>query len=112
MRYSQLNIVDLAGSERQKKAETSGQRLLEAEAIKSSLLVLGRVVSELSKSTGQASHIPYRDCKLTRVLQAGLGGNSRTVLLASVSPANRNFSETLSTLRFTARCTLACSPHI
>jgi hypothetical protein len=80
-----LNLVDLAGSERIKKSESSGQRLKEALHINTSLTALGKVVLALDPSSN-LSHIPYRDSKLTRLLQNSLGGNSYTTLLATIHP--------------------------
>ncbi|CAN0022263.1 unnamed protein product, partial [Discosporangium mesarthrocarpum] len=103
-----LNLVDLAGSERIKKSESEGQRRKEALHINSSLTALGkaRTASQfmaLDPSAGQ-THIPYRDSKLTRLLQNSLGGNSFTVVLATVHPISRFADECLSTLQFANRC--------
>lgn len=83
-----LNLVDLAGSERLKKSASEGQRKTEALHINSSLTALGKVVMALDPSSG-LTHIPYRDSKLTRLLQNSLGGNSFTVVLATVHPIAR-----------------------
>lgn len=83
-----LNLVDLAGSERLKKSASEGQRKTEALHINSSLTALGKVVMALDPSSG-LTHVPYRDSKLTRLLQNSLGGNSFTVLLATVHPIAR-----------------------
>jgi hypothetical protein len=96
-----LNLVDLAGSERQSKTQASGDRLKEANKINLSLSALGNVISALVD--GKSQHIPYRDSKLTRLLQDSLGGNTKTVMIAAVSPADYNFDETLSTLRYASR---------
>ncbi|CAM9801550.1 unnamed protein product, partial [Choristocarpus tenellus] len=98
-----LNLVDLAGSERLKKSASEGQRRKEALHINSSLTALGKVVMALDPSAGQ-THIPYRDSKLTRLLQNSLGGNSFTVVLATVHPISRFAEECLSTLQFANRC--------
>jgi kinesin family protein 3/17 len=101
IKAGKLNLIDLAGSERQAKTEAEGTRLLEATKINLSLSALGNVISALS--LGKKGHIPYRDSKLTRLLQDSLGGNSKTVMLTAVSPADYNFDETLSTLRYANR---------
>jgi kinesin family protein 3/17 len=96
-----LNLVDLAGSERQSKSRSTGDRLKEATKINLSLSALGNVISSLSD--GKAQHIPYRDSKLTRLLQDSLGGNCKTVMIANIGPAASNYDETLSTLRYASR---------
>ena len=96
-----LNLVDLAGSERQSKTNATGDRLKEAQKINLSLSALGNVISALVD--GRSTHIPYRDSKLTRLLQDSLGGNTKTVMIAAVSPADYNYDETLSTLRYASR---------
>eukprot|EP00466_Bigelowiella_natans_P016562 jgi/Bigna1/87357/estExt_fgenesh1_pg.C_190148 len=96
-----LNLVDLAGSERQSKTGAEGMRLTEAKNINLSLSALGNVISALTSK--KAKHIPYRDSKLTRLLQDSLGGNTKTVMIAAVSPADYNYDETLSTLRYANR---------
>jgi kinesin family member 5 len=93
-----LYLVDLAGSEMVRKTGASGKQLEEAKTINKSLSALGNVINALTESS--ATHIPYRDSKLTRVLQESLGGNSKTNLIINVSPSSYNTSETLSTLRF------------
>ncbi|KAH9997258.1 kinesin heavy chain [Russula vinacea] len=95
-----LYLVDLAGSEKVGKTGASGQTLEEAKKINKSLSALGMVINAL---TEKAKHIPYRDSKLTRILQESLGGNSRTTLIINCSPAAFNEAETLSTLRFGIR---------
>ncbi|KIM49098.1 hypothetical protein M413DRAFT_59327 [Hebeloma cylindrosporum] len=96
-----LYLVDLAGSEKVGKTGASGQTLEEAKKINKSLSALGMVINALTDS--KAKHIPYRDSKLTRILQESLGGNSRTTLIINCSPSSYNESETLSTLRFGIR---------
>jgi kinesin family protein 3/17 len=98
---SRLNLVDLAGSERLGKTGATGDRMKEAQKINLSLSALGNVISALVE--GRSQHIPYRDSKLTRMLQDSLGGNTKTVMLANCSPADYNFEETLSTLRYASR---------
>ena len=97
----QLFLVDLAGSEKVGKTGASGQTLEEAKKINKSLSALGMVINSLTD--GKSSHIPYRDSKLTRILQESLGGNSRTTLIINCSPSSYNDQETISTLRFGVR---------
>ncbi|CAK9100331.1 unnamed protein product [Durusdinium trenchii] len=101
IRVGKLNMVDLAGSERQSKTGATGERLKEATKINLSLSALGNVISALVD--GKSSHIPYRDSKLTRLLQDSLGGNTKTVMVANVGPADYNYDETASTLRYAYR---------
>ncbi|KAF0702900.1 hypothetical protein AaE_015644 [Aphanomyces astaci] len=101
VRLQFLNLVDLAGSERQSKTGATGARLKEGCKINLSLSALGNVISALVD--GKGKHIPYRDSKLTRLLQDSLGGNTKTVMVAAISPADYNFEETLSTLRYANR---------
>lgn len=101
IRVGKLNLVDLAGSERQAKTGAAGDRLKEATKINLSLSALGNVISALVD--GKSSHIPYRDSKLTRLLQDSLGGNARTVMVANIGPASWNFDETITTLRYANR---------
>jgi hypothetical protein len=98
-----LNLVDLAGSERLKKSESQGARLKEALHINTSLTALGKVVMSLEQAADKA-HVPYRDSKLTRILQNSLGGNSYTTLMAAVHPNPGHYDECLSTLQFANRC--------
>jgi len=101
IRVGKLNLVDLAGSERQSKTGATGDRLKEATKINLSLSALGNVISALVES--KSSHVPYRDSKLTRLLQDSLGGNTKTVMIANCGPADYNYDETLSTLRYANR---------
>ncbi|CAO1400372.1 unnamed protein product [Diamesa serratosioi] len=101
IRKGKLNLVDLAGSERQNKTGATGERLKEATKINLSLSALGNVISALVD--GKTKHIPYRDSKLTRLLQDSLGGNTKTLMIACISPADYNYEETLSTLRYASR---------
>jgi hypothetical protein len=96
-----LNLVDLAGSERQSKTGATGDRLKEATKINLSLSALGNCISALVD--GKSSHIPYRDSKLTRLLQDSLGGNAKTLMLATMSPASFNYDESMSSLRYANR---------
>ena len=101
IRRGKLNLVDLAGSERQAKTGATGDRLKEATKINLSLSALGNVISALVD--GKSKHIPYRDSKLTRLLQDSLGGNTKTLMIACLSPADNNYDESLSTLRYANR---------
>lgn len=103
-RISKLNLVDLAGSERQKKTNTTGKSLKEAANINRSLSVLGYVIMALvDVAGGRERHINYRDSKLTFLLRDSLGGNAKTCIIATISPSEKNISETLSTLKFAQR---------
>lgn len=97
---AKMHLVDLAGSERVKRTKAEGQRLQEGININKGLLALGNVICALSENK---PHVPYRDSKLTRMLQDSLGGNSRTCMIACVSPADINYEETLNTLRYANR---------
>lgn len=97
---AKFHLVDLAGSERAGKTKAVGERLKEGITINQGLLSLGNVISALCDGN---SHVPYRNSKLTRLLQDSLGGNSHTVMIACVSPADSNFEETLNTLRYADR---------
>uniref|UniRef100_A0A0N5BDB2 Kinesin-like protein n=1 Tax=Strongyloides papillosus TaxID=174720 RepID=A0A0N5BDB2_STREA len=106
---SEINLVDLAGSERQKDAEVVGQRLKEGIVINKSLTTLGRVIKTIVDTQNWKDkkkcniQIPYRDSILTSVLKNALGGNSKTIMIGTISPADINYEETLSTLRFADR---------
>jgi len=102
---SKFHLVDLAGSERVKRTKAEGQRFREGVSINKGLLALGKVISALVDSISSSGfvHVPYRDSKLTRLLQDSLGGNSQTILIACVSPADVNLDETLNTLKYAAR---------
>ncbi|PKC03967.1 kinesin-domain-containing protein, partial [Rhizophagus irregularis] len=100
---SKFHFVDLAGSERLKRTNSIGDRAKEGIAINGSLLALGNVICALGDESRKVTHIPYRDSKLTRLLQDSLGGNSQTLMLACVSPADSNFMETLNTLKYANR---------
>ena len=97
---SKLTLIDLAGSERVGKSEAVGARLKEAQAINKSLSALGNVISSL---TAKNAHVPYRDSKLTFLLQDSLGGNSKTLMFVNASPAPSNLSETVCSLNFASR---------
>uniref|UniRef100_H3GMZ2 Kinesin motor domain-containing protein n=1 Tax=Phytophthora ramorum TaxID=164328 RepID=H3GMZ2_PHYRM len=111
-RFSKFHLVDLAGSERAKRTGAVAGRFKESVSINQGLLALGNVISALGDdkrrigSAGNGSgtvHVPYRDSKLTRLLQDSLGGNARTLMIACVSPASVNFEETLNTLKYANR---------
>mmetsp|Transcript_104254 Transcript_104254/g.185262 ORF Transcript_104254/g.185262 Transcript_104254/m.185262 type:complete len:1108 (+) Transcript_104254:58-3381(+) len=106
-KLSLINLVDLAGSEKAGQTGASGDRLKEGCAINKSLSALGNVIEKLAdKATGKAKPgavVPYRDSKLTRLLQNALGGSSKTVMICAISPASSNYEETLSTLRYADR---------
>lgn len=111
VRVGKLNLVDLAGSERQIKTKAVGQRQKEAIKINLSLSALGNVISALVD--GRSTHVPYRDSKLTRLLQDSLGGNSHTVMLANIGPSAYNYEETLITVRYANRAkNIKNKPHI
>ncbi|KAL8264530.1 hypothetical protein R6Q59_022660 [Mikania micrantha] len=98
--FSQLNLIDLAGSE-SSKTETTGLRRKEGSYINKSLLTLGTVIGKLSE--GRASHIPYRDSKLTRILQSSLSGHGHVSLICTITPASSSMEETHNTLKFANR---------
>ena len=100
-KVGKLNLVDLAGSERQSKTESTGERFVEATKINLSLTCLGSVINKLV--SGKQQYIPYRDSKLTMLLQDSLGGNTKTVMIANVGPADYNYDETLNTLWYASR---------
>ncbi|XP_066268294.1 kinesin-like protein KIF21A isoform X2 [Branchiostoma lanceolatum] len=100
---AKFHFVDLAGSERLKRTGATGDRQKEGISINCGLLALGNVISALGDPKKKGSHVPYRDSKLTRLLQDSLGGNSRTLMIACVSPSDRDFMETLNTLKYANR---------
>ncbi|XP_057966007.1 kinesin-like protein KIN-12F [Malania oleifera] len=107
LRFARLNLVDLAGSERQKTSGAEGERLKEAANINKSLSTLGHVIMVLvDVAHGKPKHIPYRDSRLTFLLQDSLGGNSKTMIIANVSPSICCAAETLNTLKFAQRAKL------
>ncbi|KAK8601013.1 hypothetical protein V6N13_059241 [Hibiscus sabdariffa] len=103
IRVSVLNLVDLAGSERIAKTGAGGVRLKEGKYINKSLMVLGNVINKLSNGAKQRAHIPYRDSKLTRILQTALGGNAKTSIICTLAPEEVHVEETKGTLLFASR---------
>ena len=101
IRVGKLNMVDLAGSERLSKTGATGDGLKEATKINLSLSPLCHVISALTDP--QATYIPYRDSRLTRLLQDSLGGNTKTVMISNIGPADYNYDETMNTLRYASR---------
>jgi kinesin family protein 3/17 len=97
-----LNLVDLAGSERVRVTGATGARLEESKNINKSLSALGNVINALTDKQ-KRDHVPYRDSKLTRLLEDSLGGNCKTTLMAMISPSAEGFGESLSTLKFATR---------
>ncbi|XP_078443124.1 P-loop containing nucleoside triphosphate hydrolases superfamily protein [Wolffia australiana] len=104
VRVSVLNLVDLAGSERAAKTGAEGVRLKEGSHINKSLMTLGTVIKKLSEGTeSQGGHVPYRDSKLTRILQPALGGNSNTAIICNITLVQIHQEETKSSLQFASR---------
>lgn len=102
VKVGKLNLVDLAGSERVNVTGATGKRLEESKNINQSLSALGNVIAALTASKSR-THIPYRDSKLTRILEDSLGGNCKTTMMAMISPSHDAFNESLSTLKFATR---------
>ncbi len=102
LKMGKLNLVDLAGSERVRVTGATGKRLEESKKINQSLSCLGNVIAALTDAKSR-THIPYRDSKLTRLLEDSLGGNCKTTMIAMISPAYDSFGESLSTLKFATR---------
>ncbi|TXG52562.1 hypothetical protein EZV62_021731 [Acer yangbiense] len=103
IRVSVLTLVDLAGSERIAKTGAGGVRLKEGKYINKSLMALGNVINKLSEGAKQRGHIPYRDSKLTRILQPALGGNAKTSIICTIAPEEVHIEETKGTLQFASR---------
>ncbi|KAH0909819.1 hypothetical protein HID58_033140 [Brassica napus] len=103
IRVSVLNLVDLAGSERIAKTGAGGVRLTEGKYINKSLMILGNVINKLSESSKLRAHIPYRDSKLTRILQPALGGNAKTCIICTIAPEEHHIEESKGTLQFASR---------
>lgn len=102
IKVGKLNLVDLAGCERVRVTGATGQRLEESKKINQSLSALGNVISALTDSKPR-QHIPFRDSKLTRLLEDSLGGNCKTTMMAMISPASDAFNESHQTLKFANR---------
>nr|CCA21137.1 hypothetical protein BRAFLDRAFT_234346 [Albugo laibachii Nc14] len=102
-KLSKITLVDLAGSERVENLDASGAQLRESVAINRSLSTLADVIHVLSKDAKQNQHIPYRNSVLTRLLKESLGGNTRTIMLAAISPCCVHYEETLGTLKYVDR---------
>jgi kinesin family protein C1 len=104
-----LNLVDLAGSERLKSSEAAGERLKETQSINSSLAALGNVIQAISKNQ---QHVPFRDSKLTQLLQSSLGGKAKTLMFVNISPNQTDLPESLNSLRFATtvnNCTIGAA---
>ncbi|KAJ2101051.1 hypothetical protein GGI09_001958, partial [Coemansia sp. S100] len=113
VKVSSLNLVDLAGSERVGQTGAEGQRLKEGAHINKSLLSLGTVIARLAEDGGDRGHIPYRDSKLTRILQPSLGGNAKTLIICTITPSPDYIDEALSTLKFASRAkTIQNKPEV
>ena len=93
-------MIDLAGSERAASTENRGQRMVEGANINRSLLALGNCINILGDRTKQGSFVPYRDSKLTRLLKDSLGGNTKTIMIACISPSVLAYEETVNTLKY------------
>lgn len=118
IRVGKLNLIDLAGSERQRKTNSLGERQRESVKINLSLSALGNVINSLMKVQRQQVqttesplqqqplHVPYRDSKLTRLMQDSLGGNAKTLMIAHIGPASYNYDETINTLNYASRAKL------
>lgn len=102
-----LNLVDLAGSERLKHSQAEGERMRETQSINKSLACLGDVIEALGRGS---AHVPYRNSKLTHLLQYSLGGNSKTLMFVMVSPLEAHLKETITSLRFATKVCLAFFP--
>ncbi|GFH17065.1 kinesin-like protein [Haematococcus lacustris] len=103
IKVGKLNLVDLAGSERVHVTGAVGKRLEESKRINASLSALGNVISALTDRRGERAHIPYRDSKLTRILEDSLGGNCRTTMICTIAPSLEAYQESLSSLKFANR---------
>ena len=101
--YSKLQMIDLAGSERAASTENRGQRMIEGANINKSLLALGNCINILSDRNKVGSFVPYRDSKLTRLLKDSLGGNTKTIMIACISPSFMAYEETINTLKYASR---------
>jgi hypothetical protein len=102
-KYGKISFVDLAGSERLKESKSQGEMIKETGNINRSLFILGKVISSLTDKKSSKQHIPYRDSKLTMLLMDSIGGSSKTLMIACISPSLVYADETLSTLNYAAR---------
>lgn len=102
-KYGKISFVDLAGSERLKESQSEGTMAKETGQINKSLFTLGKVISMLSSKVSNEKYIPFRDSKLTMLLQDSLGGTSRALMIACVSPSEAYADETISTLNYATR---------
>ena len=102
-KYGKISFVDLAGSERLKESKSQGGMVKETGNINKSLFVLGKVISSLTEKKNTNQHIPYRDSKLTMLLMDSIGGTSKTLMIACVSPSTTYADETMSTLNYASR---------
>ena len=96
-------MIDLAGSERGAATENRGQRMVEGANINKSLLSLGNCINILSDRSKTGQFVPYRDSKLTRLLKDSLGGNTKTIMIACISPSFTAYEETVNTLKYASR---------
>lgn len=101
--YSKLSLIDLAGSERAASTSNRGQRMVEGANINKSLLALGNCINILSDKNKIGSFVPYRDSKLTRLLKDSLGGNTKTCMIACISPSYFYYEESINTLKYAER---------
>jgi len=102
-KYGKVSFVDLAGSERLKETHSHGEMLKETGNINKSLFILGKVISSLTDKKNSKQHIPYRDSKLTMLLMDSIGGNSKTLMIACISPSSVYSDESMSTLNYASR---------
>uniref|UniRef100_A0A8C5P363 Kinesin-like protein n=1 Tax=Jaculus jaculus TaxID=51337 RepID=A0A8C5P363_JACJA len=103
LQVAKMSLIDLAGSERASRTHAKGERLREGANINRSLLALINVLNALADAKGRKSHIPYRDSKLTRLLKDSIGGNCRTVMIATISPSGLTYEDTYNTLKYADR---------
>ena len=105
VKSGKLSLIDLAGSERASRTGNTGLRMKEGANINRSLLALGNCINVLYENsrTGQSNHVPFRDSKLTRILKESLTGNSKTLMIANISPSGHNYEDTLNTLKYANR---------
>jgi hypothetical protein len=102
--FGVMNLIDLAGSERLKNTAAEGQRLKEAQNINKSLSALGDVVNALGTSGGKSKHVPYRNSKLTFLLQDSLRSSAKVLMFVNINPAPKSAGESICSLNFAARC--------